>query len=88
MEPYQTGQGRFEMNYRGSESDGASKAQEFCRQRGFDFAHINYTVEPDLDTAWRMGVGLDKRHVAFFCLHNGDKIEYPPAPALVLVPVP
>jgi hypothetical protein len=77
MEPYQTGQDRYEMNYRGGDGAGAEKAQAFCRKRGYDFATINYENVGDI-----VVVG----HASFLCSHNGDTITYPPAPAVVLVP--
>jgi hypothetical protein len=86
MEPYQIGESRYKLNYRGSEEVGAEKAQAFCRTRGFNYANINDIGTPDLDTAWRMGVGFDKRQIDFFCMHNGDKIEYPPVPPMIPIP--
>jgi hypothetical protein len=76
-EPYQTGQARYEMNGSGSAGDSARSAQAFCRQRGYDFANI----DPDFTE----GLVL-VRHTSFLCMHDGDTITYPPAPAVVLMP--
>lgn len=74
MLPYQTGNDKFELNYRGSVQEGAERAQAFCRGKGFDYATVLETRDPELTTAWTMGVGFDKHHVKFVCMRQGETL--------------
>lgn len=76
--PYQTGENRYQMDYRGQESFGSEKAQTFCRQKGFDYAHVNYDTSE--------GEYFAPRQVSFFCMHNGDTINYPRTNTTVCLP--
>jgi hypothetical protein len=69
FEPVQTGDGRYLIGG-DSEAVNASKAQAFCRAKGYAYAQTTYT-----DTGLTR---FDADRTTFFCMNNGDYLTSRP----------